>query len=43
LDDARTRGLSVRPYCPYVATFIREHAQEYLDLVDEGDRARFDL
>jgi predicted GNAT family acetyltransferase len=43
LDDARSRGLKVRPYCPYVAKFIREHEEQYLDLVDEKDRARFQL
>ncbi len=43
LDDARSRDLSVRPYCPYVAKFIREHASQYLDLVPESDRERFDL
>ncbi|WP_374454113.1 GNAT family N-acetyltransferase [Nocardioides sp.] len=32
LDDARSRGLSVVPSCPYVAAYIRKH-QEYADLV----------
>ena len=32
LDDARERGLSVVPSCPYVAAYIRKH-QEYADLV----------
>jgi predicted GNAT family acetyltransferase len=32
LDDARKRGLGVRPTCWYVAQFIDEHP-EYQDLV----------
>ena len=32
LDDARARGLSVRPKCPFIKEFIKEHA-EYADLV----------
>ena len=32
LDDARSRGLSVVPSCPYVAAYIRKHP-EYADLV----------
>jgi predicted GNAT family acetyltransferase len=32
LDDARARGLSVMPRCPFVATFIVRHP-EYEDLV----------
>ena len=32
LDDARSRGLSVRPDCPYVAAYIEKHP-EYADLV----------
>ena len=33
LDDARARGLAVRPSCPFVAAFIEQHADEYGDLV----------
>lgn len=33
LDDARSRGLSVVPTCPYVAAYIRKHP-EYADLVE---------
>ena len=40
LDDARARGLHVRPICPLVAAYIRSHP-EYQDLVvsriDERD------
>ncbi|HEY5304215.1 MAG TPA: GNAT family N-acetyltransferase [Acidimicrobiales bacterium] len=43
LDDARSRDLTVRPYCPYVAKYIREHSSEYLELVPASDRDRFDL
>jgi uncharacterized protein len=32
LDDARRRGLKVRPICPLFAKFIAEHA-EYQDLL----------
>ncbi len=32
LDDARVRGLRVRPDCPFVARFIRAHP-DYQDLV----------
>jgi predicted GNAT family acetyltransferase len=32
LDDVRARGLKVRPFCPFVAAYIRRHP-EYADLV----------
>lgn len=32
LDDARARGLAVRPICPFVVAFI-ERNPEYADLV----------
>jgi len=35
LDDARARGLRVRPRCPFIARYIREHPAEQ-DLVDPG-------
>jgi predicted GNAT family acetyltransferase len=35
LDDARARGLSVSPMCPFIASFIDEHP-EYADLVVPG-------
>lgn len=37
LDYARREQLSVQPYCPFVAAFIKRHA-EYADLVDPGFR-----
>jgi predicted GNAT family acetyltransferase len=42
LDDARSRGLSVLPRCPFVQSYMQRHA-EYLDLVPEAERARFGL
>ena len=42
LDDARTKGLMVMPYCPFVAGFIERHIEEYGELVApemlSGDR-----
>ena len=42
LDDARTRGLVVMPFCPFVAGYIERHIEEYGDLVApemlSGDR-----
>lgn len=35
LDDARVRGLAVRPVCPFVADFIAR-TPEYGDLVPRG-------
>ncbi len=35
LDDARARGLGVVPECPFIAAYIRRHA-EYQDLVAAG-------
>jgi predicted GNAT family acetyltransferase len=32
LDDVRARGLKIRPYCPFVAAYLRRHP-EYQDLV----------
>lgn len=43
LSDARSRGLAVLPFCPYVATFIRRHTEEYLDLVPKAEREQFNL
>ena len=42
LDDARTRGLVVEPFCPFIAGYIERHIEEYGDLVApemlSGDR-----
>jgi uncharacterized protein len=32
LDDARARGLSVRPLCPYIRGWLQRH-HEYADLI----------
>jgi len=42
LDDARRQGRLVLPYCPYTRAWIRKHP-EYVDLVPESHRARFEL
>src|SRR3954454_8054361 len=42
LSDARSDGLSVLPFCPFVRAYIAAHT-EYLDLVPEDMRAKFDL
>lgn len=42
LDDARSRGLSVLPRCPFVKTYVQRHS-EYVDLVPEAERTRFGL
>lgn len=42
LDDARERGLSVLPFCPFVRSWIERHPG-YLDLVPADQRARFEL
>jgi predicted GNAT family acetyltransferase len=42
LDDARTAGLAVLPYCPFVRGYIARH-HEYLDLVPASERAALGL
>ncbi len=42
LSQARSDGLSVMPFCPFVRGYIERHT-EYLDLVPEDMRAKFDL
>jgi predicted GNAT family acetyltransferase len=42
LLDARSDGLSVLPFCPFVRSYIAGHV-EYLDLVPEDMRGEFDL
>jgi predicted GNAT family acetyltransferase len=42
LDDARERGITVLPYCPFVRGWIGKHP-EYVELVPEAERAKFDL
>lgn len=33
LDDVRSRGLKALPVCPFVSSFVQQHAQEYADVV----------
>jgi predicted GNAT family acetyltransferase len=40
LDDARRRGLTVVPICPFIAGYIRRHPDEYLDLVQPALREK---
>ena len=42
LTEARADELSVLPFCPFVRGYIERHT-EYLDLVPEAMRAKFDL
>jgi uncharacterized protein len=39
LDDARRRGLTVVPLCPFVSAYLRHH-HEQLDVVEEPYRSR---
>jgi predicted GNAT family acetyltransferase len=39
LDEARGRGLALRPVCPFIARYI-EHHPEYADLVARGGGRR---
>lgn len=42
LDDVRSRGLAVLPFCPFVRGWIARHP-EYLDLVPATQRSQFGL
>ncbi len=42
LDDVRSRGLAVLPFCPFVRSYIQRHPQ-YLDLVPPTQRSQFGL
>ena len=42
LDDARKRGVTVLPFCPYVNSWIKKHPG-YTDLVPPDRRAEFGL
>ena len=42
LTEARSEGLAVLPFCPFVRAYIARHT-EYLDLVPDDMRDRFDL
>jgi uncharacterized protein len=42
LEDVRSRGLAVLPFCPFVRGYIARH-REHLDLVPATKRAQFGL
>jgi uncharacterized protein len=42
LGAARTEGLAVLPFCPFIRSYIERHP-EYLDLVPEDQRGTFGL
>jgi len=42
LSQARSEGLAVLPFCPFVRSYLAGHT-EFLDLVPEDMRAKFDL
>ena len=42
LDEVRSRGESVLPFCPFVRGQIKKH-REYVDLVPAHDRDAFGL
>jgi predicted GNAT family acetyltransferase len=42
LEDARTRGLAVLPFCPFVKAFIEKH-REFEALVPDTYREQFGL
>jgi predicted GNAT family acetyltransferase len=42
LDGARSEGIAVLPFCPFVNGFISRHA-EYVPLVPEAYRSEFGL
>ena len=43
LSEARSAGLAVLPFCPFVRSYIARHPADYLDLVPPNMRASFDL
>jgi len=40
LDDVKQRGLELTPMCPFVASYIRRHPDEYLDTVARSMREK---
>ena len=38
MNYARERGLAIKPYCPFIARFMKENFAEYGDLLAEGFR-----
>jgi len=43
LSEARSEGLAVLPFCPFVRQYIAGHGEEYLELVPGNLRDAFDL
>ena len=43
LSEARSEGLAVLPFCPFVRQYIAGHSAEYLDLVPGDLRDAFEL
>lgn len=43
LEEARSRGLMVLPYCPFIAKFIAKNQEAFLDLVPIEKREEFGL
>lgn len=43
LDDVRAKGKVVLPFCPFVRSYIDKHRDDYLDLVPDADRDKFNL
>jgi len=43
LSEARSEGAAVLPFCPFVRGYIAGHTAEYLDLVPDDMRAKFEL
>ena len=38
MNYARERGLTIKPYCPFIARFMKENFEQYGDLLAEGFR-----
>jgi predicted GNAT family acetyltransferase len=43
LDEALEQTLEVAPYCSFVSAYIKKSGEQYLHLVPESKRAKFDL
>lgn len=38
MQYARDNNLMIKPYCPFIARFMKDHFEEYGDLLTEGFR-----
>jgi predicted GNAT family acetyltransferase len=38
MDYARERGLKIKPYCPFIAKFMKDNLDQYGDLLADGVR-----